>query len=79
MPLIAEVIRLVGGPRLNGTGQFFEMLGFRPGRRHALLGGWAEAGGGLVLALGLLTPLGVGSRDQCDVAASIRPTPSRKR
>src|SRR5215470_16417641 len=48
-----------GGPGLNGTGQFFEeRLGFRPGRRHALLAGLAEAGGGLLLALGLLTPLG---------------------
>jgi len=36
-----------GGPGLNSTGQFFEeRLGFRPGRRHALLAGLAEAGGG---------------------------------
>src|SRR5215468_3732302 len=48
-----------GGPGLNSTGQFFEeMLGLRPGRRHALLAGLAETGGGLLLALGLLTPLG---------------------
>src|SRR5215813_2877688 len=47
-----------GGSGLNSTGQFFEeMLGFRPGRRHALLAGLAEAGGGLLLALGLFTPL----------------------
>src|SRR5215470_4109252 len=47
-----------GGLGLNGTGQFFEeRLGFRPGRRHALLGGLAETGGGLLLALGFLTPL----------------------
>ena len=48
-----------GGPGLNSTGQFFEeTLGFRPGRRHALRAGFAEAGGGFLLALGLLTPLG---------------------
>src|SRR5215470_5121297 len=47
-----------GGPGLNSTGYFFEeRLGFHPGRRHALLGGLAETGGGLLLALGLLTPL----------------------
>jgi putative oxidoreductase len=47
-----------GGYGLNKTGQFFESLGFLPGRRHALLAGLAETGGGLFLALGLLTPLG---------------------
>lgn len=33
------------------------MLGFPPGRRHALAAGLAETGGGVLLALGLLTPL----------------------
>ena len=46
-----------GGPGLDGTGQFFEMIGFIPGRRHALRAGLAETGGGLLLALGLLTPV----------------------
>jgi putative oxidoreductase len=45
-----------GGPGLDGTGQFFTMLGFPPGRRHALMAGLGETGGGLLLALGLLTP-----------------------
>jgi putative oxidoreductase len=45
-----------GGPGLDGTGVFFEKLGFLPGRRHALMAGLAEAGGGLFLALGLVTP-----------------------
>jgi putative oxidoreductase len=45
-----------GGPGLDGTGGFFEKLGFVPGRRHALMAGLAEAGGGLFLALGLVTP-----------------------
>ena len=36
----------------------FEQLGFRPGRRYALAAGAAEAGGGLLFALGAATPLG---------------------
>ena len=31
-----------GGPGLDGTGQFFETIGFLPGRRHALMAGLAE-------------------------------------
>ncbi len=46
-----------GGPCLDGTGQFFETIGFLPGRRHALVAGLAETGGGLLLALGLFTPI----------------------
>jgi putative oxidoreductase len=46
-----------GGHGPEGTGQFFEQLGYRPGKRHAVLAGMAELGGGLLLALGLLTPL----------------------
>ncbi len=45
-----------GGHGPDGTGQFFESLGLRPGRRHALAAGAAEAGGGALLALGLATP-----------------------
>ena len=46
-----------GGHGREGTGQFFDSLGLRPGRHHALAAGVAEAGGGLLLALGLVTPL----------------------
>ncbi|MGH9442700.1 MAG: DoxX family protein [Thermoanaerobaculia bacterium] len=47
-----------GGYGLSGTGAFMEQqLGFRPGRLHAALSGLAEAGGGLLLAAGLFTPL----------------------
>jgi len=46
------------GPGLDVTGQFFETIGFLPGRRHALMAGLAETGGGLLLALGLFTPFG---------------------
>src|SRR5213079_2911280 len=45
-----------GGHGPDGTGQFFESLGLRPGRRNAIAAGVAEAGGGALLALGLATP-----------------------
>lgn len=46
-----------GGHGLDGTGGFFHSLGFRPGRVMAAVAGISEAGGGLLLALGLVTPL----------------------
>ena len=46
-----------GGYGLQGTGGFLEKLGFFPGRRNALFAGLAELLGGLLLALGLATPL----------------------
>jgi putative oxidoreductase len=46
-----------GGYGLAGTGGFLEQLGFFPGRRHALFAGLAEFAGGLLLALGLATPV----------------------
>jgi len=46
-----------GGYGLAGTGGFLEKLGFFPGRRNALFAGLAEFTGGLLLALGLATPL----------------------
>jgi putative oxidoreductase len=47
-----------GGPGLAGVGGSFENLGFRPGKLYAFLAGASQIGGGLLLALGLLTPLG---------------------
>jgi putative oxidoreductase len=47
-----------GGHGLEGTAGFFEtQLGLRPGRRHAAAAGVAEAGGGVLLILGALTPV----------------------
>jgi putative oxidoreductase len=45
-----------GGYGLTGTGQFFEGLGFRPGRWFAAAAALSEAGGGVLLALGLFEP-----------------------
>jgi putative oxidoreductase len=47
-----------GGHGLAGTGGFFESLGFRPGRFFAAAAGTTEFVGGLLVALGLLGPLG---------------------
>jgi putative oxidoreductase len=46
-----------GGYGPQGTGGFFTAQGYRWGVPMALMAGTAEAGGGLLLALGLLTPL----------------------
>jgi putative oxidoreductase len=46
-----------GGYGPDGTGQFFDSIGLRPGRRNAIVAGASEAGGGALLALGLFTPV----------------------
>jgi putative oxidoreductase len=46
-----------GGYGPQGTGGFFASQGYRYGVPMAVLAGLAEAGGGTLLALGLLTPL----------------------
>jgi putative oxidoreductase len=46
-----------GGHGLDATAAGFEQLGLRPGRRHAIAAGAAEAGGGALLAVGLQTPV----------------------
>ena len=52
-----KVFGWFGGYGLDATGQFMEALGFRPGRRHALAAGLVEVIGGLLMAIGFLTPL----------------------
>ena len=49
-----------GGGKLPGTARWFESIGIRPGRVHALLASVTELGCGLLLILGLLTPLAAG-------------------
>ena len=46
-----------GGHGLKGTAGFFESIGLRPGHFHASAAAVFEFGGGLLLALGLLTPV----------------------
>jgi putative oxidoreductase len=47
-----------GGPGFAGTAGWFETLGLRPPRPWALIAGGGEFVGGILLALGLLGPVG---------------------
>lgn len=46
-----------GGYGLNGTGGWFDSIGMKPGVTMALIAGLAELIGGILFALGLLTPV----------------------
>ena len=48
----------LGGYGLAGTGGFFEQLGFWPGRLFAAVAASSELVAGLLIALGLLGPIG---------------------
>lgn len=50
----AKVFR---GGKLAGTAGWFDSIGMRPGALHARLAAGTEIGAGLLLAVGLLTPL----------------------
>jgi len=45
------------GGRIAGTAGWFDSMGMRPGKVHALLAASTEVGAGLLFALGLLTSL----------------------
>lgn len=47
-----------GGYGLAGTGGYFESIGFRPGRFFAATAAATEISAGLLVAMGLLGPLG---------------------
>ena len=55
---LQKLLGWFGGAGLQGTASMFDQGGLGPGRVTAPLGGAAEFGGGLSLALGLLTPVG---------------------
>ena len=46
-----------GGHGIEGTGDFFQQLGYRPGKAFATIAGLSEFFAGVLLALGLFTPL----------------------
>lgn len=52
-----KLFGLFGGGGIDGTAGYLESIGFRPGRRAAYAAGGTELVGGLLLAVGLLTPL----------------------
>src|SRR3954452_17603095 len=47
-----------GGGKLAGTAGWFESIGIRPGKGHALLASVTELGAAVLLFAGFLTPLG---------------------
>src|SRR5918998_110802 len=46
-----------GGPRISGFAKMLQQLGVKPARPMAILAGLAEFVGGILMMLGLLTPL----------------------
>src|SRR4051794_29733763 len=46
------------GHGIQGTGQFFEKLGLKPGERWAMAAGMGETAGGALTVLGFMHPLG---------------------
>ena len=48
---------LFRGGKLAGTARWFESLGMRPGKLHAMTASVTEIGAGALLVVGLLTPL----------------------
>jgi len=58
-----------GGGGLEGTADSFDQIGFRPGRAQAAVAGSAELGGGSLLAMGFLTPLGAAATSGTMVGA----------
>jgi putative oxidoreductase len=49
--------KFFGGGRIAGTARWFDSIGMKPGKLQALLAASTEVGAGLLLALGLFTPL----------------------
>ena len=49
---------IFGGGKIAGTAGWFSSLGMKPGLFHAWLASLTEIGGGVLLVLGFLTPLG---------------------
>jgi putative oxidoreductase len=47
-----------GGGKIEGTARWFDSLGMRPGILHAWMASLTELGAGVLIGLGLLTPLG---------------------
>jgi putative oxidoreductase len=49
--------KFFSGGRIEGTGRWFDSMGMRPGRLHALAAASTEIGAGVLLAVGFLTSL----------------------
>lgn len=67
-----KLFGVFGGHGIDGTGAFFDSIGFRPGKLNAWAAGLGEAGGGVLLAVGLATPAaGAAAAGTMVVAASM--------
>ena len=49
--------KIFQGGRIPGTAGWFDSMGMKPGKLHAWMAALTEIGAGLLLALGLFTPL----------------------
>ncbi|RRQ28992.1 DoxX family protein [Rhodococcus sp. Eu-32] len=49
--------KFFAGGRIPGTARWFDSIGMRPGRFHALLAACSELGAGVLLIFGFLTPV----------------------
>lgn len=49
--------KFFGGGRIAGTARWFESIGMRPGKFHAVAAACAEISAGVGLAVGLFTPI----------------------
>lgn len=59
------------GPRIDGFAGMLDRLGIRPSRPFAIVAGLAEFGGGVLLALGFLTPLGAAAAASAMIVAIV--------
>jgi putative oxidoreductase len=53
-----KLLGAFGGGGIEGTAGAMHAMGYRPGKRNAVLAGASEGGGGALLLLGLATPVG---------------------
>src|SRR6266568_879078 len=67
-----KLFRWFGGYGIKGTGGFFETIGFRPGAVFATAAGLSEMGGGVLLTLGLFTPVGAAAVLSAMLVAMVR-------
>jgi putative oxidoreductase len=63
-----------GGDGIEGTARFFEGIGLRPGKLQARAAGTTEFVGGLLIALGLVTPFAATALIAVMVAATLTVT-----
>ena len=53
-----KLFRVFGGGGIQGTADAFDQIGLRPSKLNAWLAALSELGGGVLIALGLVTPIG---------------------